>query len=141
MNWRPQQHPGAERWIRERKGHAFRNTVQGCSQAQPVLMQVPGSGVDAEGARALEFQAKEPRMLASIRKSKRVHLLCLLTENVPRLSSDDLKGTKSRDWIVGYLFISFERQNFLPVFYCVFGYIMFLKMTVIDSFPEQYLPV
>lgn len=104
-------------------------------------MQLPGSGVDAEGARALEFQAKEPRMLASIRESKRFHLLCVLTENMPRLSRDNPKVTKSREWIVGYLFIPFERQNFLPVFYCVFGYIMFLKVTAIDSFPEQYLPV
>lgn len=64
----------------------------------------------------LEFQAKELRMLASIRESTRFHLLCVLTETVPRLSREDLRVTKSREWIVGYAFISFERQNFLPVF-------------------------
>lgn len=97
MNWGPQQHPGAERWIRETKGHAFRNRVQGCSQAQPVLMQLPGRGVHAEGARVLEFQAKDLRMLASIRESTRFHLLCVLTEKVPRLSWEDLRVTKSRE--------------------------------------------
>lgn len=79
-------------------------------------MKLHWRGVCAEGARVLGFQAKQLRMLANIRESKRFHLLCVLTEKVPRLSSKDLNDTKSREWIVGYVFISFERQNFLPVF-------------------------
>lgn len=71
-------------------------------------MQLHWRGVYAEGARVLEFQAKELRMLASIRESKRFHL-CVLMEKMPRLSREDLKVTKSREWIVGYVFISFER--------------------------------
>lgn len=89
-------------------------------------MPLPGRGVYAEGARVLDFQAKELRMLAIIRESKRFHL-CVLTEKVPRLSREDLKVTKSRDLIVGTCSYLLKDKIFCLSFSVSLGISCFLK--------------
>lgn len=83
----------------------------------------------------LRFQAKNLSILASLRKSKTLYFFEFT------LSQKDLQAAESREWIVGVPIHILQKRKFSASLSNVVRYIMLLEVSIIDSFPEQYLPV